>query len=178
MRNDIMGGHLTKTHPMPREASLSLDSNGLCFQDAGSITRTGVGHNQHLVPASVVSQPPTRRSLRLAPDLYVYLSYRNWYLARKHIDLELGLDYVSTNRRFSVLHVAVENCAPTDVVSRIMDKGISVNLPESLFDQTPLHILMKSLGDRNSFEILELLLKYGADVNASAKVRRIPCDCE
>jgi hypothetical protein len=111
-----------------------------------------------------------QRGPRDTPDLYVYVSYRNWDLARRQIEIDRGLDYVSTNRRFSVLHVAVENNAPVDIVERLLAKGLSVNVHDSLFNQTPLHILMKVLNEENSYAVLSCLLEAGADVNARAKV--------
>lgn len=169
-----MGNSHTKTHPCIGNAEVrATDARGACV--------TANNQNQ-LVSQPVVivtnqgsiRQPPYEcsrgKNLRETPDLYVYCSYRNWDLAKRQIELNRGLGYISTNRRFTVLHVAVENNAPVEIVQTLIDKGLNPNHPESLFDQTPLHVLMKVLEDWNTYEILELLISKGADVNAVAKV--------
>jgi len=162
-----MGNHGAKTYPSPQAKPTSN------FESL-----------QLVVDQKVIISPPIQtetirkqRSPRETPDLYVYASYRNWDLARKQIELHRGLDYISTNRRFSVLHVAVENNAPVDVVKFMLAKGIDANIAETLFQQAPLHILMKILDEGNSFDILKTLLEAGADVNCRAKYGRTPLYC-
>jgi hypothetical protein len=110
------------------------------------------------------------RNPRETADLYVYCSYRNWEAAKRQICLNRGLDYISTNRRFSVLHVAVENNAPVEVVKLMLEQGVDPNVRDTLFNQTPLHVMMKVMDEDDTFELLKLLVGCGADVNAEAKV--------
>jgi ankyrin repeat protein len=129
-------------------------------------------------PAAISSSPTYEKrvwNVREAADLYVYCSYRNWDLAREQVELNRGLDYVSTNRRFSVLHVAVENNAPVDLICSLLFKGVNPNVRECLFKQTALHVIMKVMeGEGNPLQVMEVLIDQGADVNAKAKYDRTP----
>jgi len=166
-KND-MGARSSKTHPLIRgvhSPSQSSGSNQLSDVDAKLADIRSPTTND-------TSAIRKQRSPGETPDLYVYLSYKNWELARKQIEQDRGLAYVSTNRRFSVLHVAIENNAPVHVVQLMLSKGIDPNVIETLFQQSPLHTLMKMLGDENSFKVLEALTDAGADVNTRAKYGR------
>jgi len=162
LKFNTMGNNLVKTYPTPPSSTRSI-----LVIDSSTISSSST-----LAPSSCDYRRP--RNSREAPDLYVYCSYRNWELAKKQIELNRGLDYVSTNRRFSVLHVAVENNAPVELVRMLLKKGQDPNVNETLFKQTPLHVVMKILEEGNPFLLLDLLIRTGADVNAKAKYDRTP----
>jgi hypothetical protein len=204
-----MGNHNARTHPRPYLQVLMVESSATEEEMIQVASDGDVGNNKWsaeedqdelatrpmgilVIDSTVISSSANSispytcetisrrpRSPREAPDLYVYCSYRNWDLAKKQIELNRGLDYVSTNRRFSVLHVAVENNAPVELIRLILAKGVNPNFIETLFDQTPLHIIMKNLQGQagNPLQTLELLLSNGADVNAKAKYGRTPLYC-
>lgn len=171
-----MGNHGSKTHPTPhtqhtqkaRVVTVNEQNSPLALDSKLVITA------QTPISESSVRK---QRSPRETPDLYVYASYRNWELAKKQIELNRGLEYVSTNRRFSVLHVAVENNAPVEVVQMILAKGMDPNVVDTLFTQSPLHIVMKVLDERNAFQMMKALVEANANVNAKAKYGRTPLYC-
>jgi len=150
MGNNSSSSSYTKTYPAPSR-----------FLDMSMI-----------IPAVEDYERP--KNPRETPELYVYCSYRNWDSARRQLELGRGLEYVSPNRRFSVLHVAVENHAPIELVKMILGKGIDPNIADTIFDQTPLHIIMKTFAEGNSVQVLQTLLEAGGNINSQAKYGRTP----
>ncbi|XP_028152500.1 ankyrin-1 isoform X1 [Diabrotica virgifera virgifera] len=69
----------------------------------------------------------------------------------------------------SLLMLAIdrEDCAE---VARLLDKGVNINYIEPTTGYSPLHRAV----ERENFEIVELLLKRNANVNARARVDAVP----
>lgn len=75
----------------------------------------------------------------------------------------------TTKDKYTALHVAVEHCKPL-VVQTLLGMGAPVEIKGGKIKETPLHIASRVQGGERC---AELLLKSGADVNATQEVMSI-----
>jgi len=104
----------------------------------------------------VRSRPPQ------SPLLFDAIQDKNWSLAIAFIEENLGLGFESLSTQSNtVLHTAVLNNAPTEIVQMLLDKGLDVNRGNSM-GRTPVYIAARH---NVRISTMDLLIARGGDIN-------------